>query len=137
MPPPDGFDVILFQESSQYIDILALFSKAYMLLAPGGVLLLVDEVVKCLEDWTGPSLHPLQHLQTIAPRCGFAVEAVEDLSLEAAPTLNYKLHLADKHGHRLQADMGISNEQMQYLICRHPIACIRKDMPTGAMATHC
>jgi len=113
---PASFEVILLQESAQYLDPLALFNKAYQLLAENGRLLVLDEVAL---RRTGPgrdNLHRLPYLLNQAARCGFVLEQQTDLSRQAAPTLDYLLAAIAQHRTALRADLALSEATLDELL---------------------
>lgn len=112
---PKGFDVILFQESSQYIDPLVIFGKALDLLADDGHLIILDEVALRRTEFGHEGLHLLQTLLHLSGCFGFrAVESI-DLSAKAAPTLDYLLRIIDRHRERITSELGCSSEQIDAL----------------------
>ncbi|HEY0372312.1 MAG TPA: methyltransferase domain-containing protein, partial [Thermoanaerobaculia bacterium] len=79
------FDVLLFQESSQYIESEALFARAEGL-APR--VLVIDEfALQPLEE--EGALHSLSGFVEAAGRHGFHVTEELDLTAKAAPTMDY------------------------------------------------
>jgi SAM-dependent methyltransferase len=109
MPDNDRYDVIVFQESSQYIDSEALFAKAAAL-APRVVVLdefaLGDEGV----------LHRLDAFLDAAARHGFATTERLDLSAKAPPTIDYFIARLPRYRDALVRDLGLTNEQVGELI---------------------
>lgn len=106
--PAESFDVILFQQSAQHVFPLDIFSRSAELLAAGGEILILDEFAL---DRTKPGkekLHLLKHFIAQAGRFGFEVAEQLDLSLMAAPTLDYLLAGARKHRARLIQDLDLS-----------------------------
>ena len=102
------YDVLLFQESSQYIDSAALFAKAREL-APRVVVL--DEFA------TGEStLRPLDGFLSAAAANGFRVVERIDLSAKAAPTVDYFRARIPKYRDALIRDLGITDQQVDDLI---------------------
>lgn len=112
---PNGFDVILFQESSQYIDPLVIFGKALDLLADNGHLIILDEVALKRTEFGHEGLHLLQTLLHLSGCFGFEVLERIDLSAKAAPTLDYLLQVVDKHRERIILDLGCPTEQIDAL----------------------
>lgn len=102
------YDVLLFQESSQYIDAEALFARAREL-APRVIVL--DEF--SLGD--GP-LHPLDGFLRAASSNGFRVVEDIDLSAQAAPTVDYFRIRLPKYRDALIADLGLTDAQVDELI---------------------
>jgi hypothetical protein len=110
--PATTYDMILFQESAQYIDSEALFARAAML-APR--VLVLDEFALRPLDEPG-SLHALPHFLEAAARHGFAVDEEIDLSAKAAPTMAYFTDRIPAYRARLIADLGITEEQVDHLV---------------------
>jgi hypothetical protein len=106
------FDVILFQESSQYIDSEALFGRAESL-APR--VLVIDEFALKPVDEEG-ALRPLACFLDAAARHGFTVTEEVDLSAKAAPTMDYFTSRIPSYRNRLVADLGITPEQIDALV---------------------
>ena len=106
------FDVLLFQESSQYIDSEALFAKAATL---GPRVLVVDEfALQPLEE--EGALHSLDGFLAAAERHGFRVEEQLDLTAQAAPTMDYFTDRIPQYREQLIADLGITDEQVEHLV---------------------
>ncbi len=103
------FDVVLFQESSQYIESRALFAKARELT---GDVIVIDEFS------TGPAgtLHQLADFLRAASDHDFEKIEDVDLSAKAAPTVDYFLERLPRYRQRLIADLGLSESQMNDLI---------------------
>ena len=103
------FDLIVFQESSQYIDSEALFAKAAEM-APRVIVLdefaLRDEGV----------LHRLDAFLDAATRFGFSVTERVDLSAKAPPTIDYFIARLPRYRSALIDDLGLTNEQVDDLI---------------------
>jgi cyclopropane fatty-acyl-phospholipid synthase-like methyltransferase len=110
--PPESFDAILFQESSQYIDSNALFEKAREL-TPHVIVL--DEFSLRPVDFPG-ALHSLSGFLDAAARHGFRVTEEVDLTEAAAPTIDYFNERLERFREPLIRDIGITNEQVDHLI---------------------
>ncbi len=95
--PAASYDVILLQESAQYIQSLALFNKAHGLLAEHGLLLIADEVSLRRTPTDVASLPLLTYTLAQAQRCGFELSEQVDLSAQAAPFVDYLLWVIEKH----------------------------------------
>ena len=106
------FDVILFQESSQYIESEALFAKA-VALAPR--VLAIDEFALKPLDEEG-ALHSLEGFLAAAASHGFRVTEEIDLTEKAAPTMDYFTHRIPKYRAKLIAELGVTDEQIEHLI---------------------
>ncbi len=111
----ESFDVMLFQESAQYIEPLVIFNKAVDLLAKSGSLLIIDEFALKRVDENAEGLHLLDDMIAQARRFGF--ELVEQLNLSemAAPTLDYLLCMTAIHRKRLIQDLDLSEAQLVQL----------------------
>lgn len=112
---PGSFDVILFQESAQYIEPLVIFNQALDLLSPSGQLFIIDEFT-LRHDATRPGgLHRIDNVITLAGRLGFELLEHRDLSAMAAPTLDYLLQVTRTHRHSLIRDLALNDEQLDQL----------------------
>ena len=103
------YDTIIFQESSQYIEANALFTRAAAL-APH--VLVLDEFA--LEPVEG--LHSLTAFLDAATRHGFALTEELDLSKQAAPTMQYFRERIPRYRERLIADIGLTDAQYEELM---------------------
>lgn len=108
----DPYDVVIFQESSQYIDSEALFAKAAVL-APRVVVL--DEFALRPVEEEG-ALHSREAFLAAAARHGFSVTEELDLSAQAAPTMAYFTDRIPAYRDRLIADLGITGQQVDDLV---------------------
>lgn len=106
------YDAVVFQESSQYIEANALFSKAAELTAR---VIVLDEFALGPVDFEG-ALHPLAGFLEAATRHGFALTENVDLSGRAAPTVDYFMQRLPRYRELLMHDIGISAEQVEGLI---------------------
>jgi SAM-dependent methyltransferase len=104
-------DVIVFQESSQYIDGEALFARAETL-APH-VLVLDEFSLRPLEQ---PGLHALDAFLDAAARHGFRLMEELDLTAQAAPTIDYFNVRLPRYRERLVAELGLTDLQVDELI---------------------
>ncbi len=110
----NSYEVILFQESAQYIDPLSIFNQCLDCLVSSGSLIILDEF--SLDKESGfANLHTLDDLLVLAQRFGFKLIKQQDLSTLAAPTLDYLLKLTQKHRQKLMADLNLSSEQLKQL----------------------
>jgi SAM-dependent methyltransferase len=109
------FDIVLFQESAQYVDSAVLFRKVAALAAPGASLVVLDEFA--LRPMDRPdALHGLDRFLASADSEGFRLEEQIDLSREAAPTIDYFLQRLSRHRASIVAEVGVSAEQLEGLI---------------------
>ena len=109
------YDVILFQESSQYVDSGPLFDRAVRLLAPEGVVLVLDEFSLRPVQKPG-ALHRRDEFHSAAERCGFKCTEETDLSRKAAPTIDYFLERLPRYREELGSELGLTGEQLDALI---------------------
>lgn len=105
---PRHFDVVVFQESAQYIDAQALFAKAAEIT---GDVIVLDEFATA--DGT---LHKLEAFLRAAAARGFRKVEDVDLSKKAAPTVDYFMQRLERHRSALIADLGLTSEQVDELI---------------------
>jgi hypothetical protein len=105
------YDLLLFQESSQYIDSEALFAKAATL---ADDVLVLDEFA--LRPVDGPGLHALSDFLDAAARHGYEVVEHLDLSAQAAPTMEYFATRIPRYRGRLIADLGLTDAHVDELI---------------------
>lgn len=112
---PESFDVVLLQESAQYIEPLVIFNKALDLLPLSGDLVIVDEFALKYDEAGMEGLHLLNDLVTLAKRFGFELIEHVDLSTQAAPTLDYLLHITATHRQNLIKDLALTEEQLTHL----------------------
>ncbi len=113
--PEEVFDVMLLQQSAQYLDPLQLLVCANSCLKEGGQLLIADEFL--LDDSTRkPQPRPLlANFLRFAQRCGFSAERQRDLGRQVAPGLVEFAGLLDKHSTTLCERLGINAAELQQL----------------------
>lgn len=104
-----SFDVILFQESSQYIDAEALFAHAKEL-APR--VLVLDEFA--LRDAGG--LHTREAFVAASQRHGFTIAEELNLDEKAAPTSDYFNVRFPRFREILKSDLGLTDAHVDELI---------------------
>ncbi len=103
------YDLVLFQESSQYIEAGALFAKAREL--TNDVVVLDEFAVPA-----GVALHRLDRFLAAAAVNGFRKIEDLDLSRLASPTVDYFLARLPRYRDSLIADLGITSESVDELI---------------------
>lgn len=107
--PANSFEVILLQESAQYLNVLSLFNKVHNLLSPNGVVLITDEIgLRRTEIDTASSLPLLDYTIAQAQRCGFKLTEQIDLSEQAAPSVDYLLWVIDKYRNNILTDLNLT-----------------------------
>jgi SAM-dependent methyltransferase len=103
------FDVVLFQESSQYIASPALWERMAQW---------TDHVI-VLDEFsiTGEgTLHRLDEFLSEAHKHGFAKIEEQDLTTQAAPTITYFTARLPRYRDPLIRDLGLTSEQVDELI---------------------
>lgn len=103
----ERFDILVLEQSAQYLDPITLLTRARELLRPGGQLLIVDEFL--LDDQRrAPEPRPLlAHFLQLAERCGMVLERQLQLGNEVAPGLKLFQELLRKHRAALGAALKI------------------------------
>lgn len=107
--PGRRYDVVLFQESSQYIESDALFARAAALTSR---VIVLDEFATS----EGRPLHALGPFLSAAERHGFTKTEDIDLSAGAAHTVPYFLERIPKYRARLVEDLGLAPQQLDDLL---------------------
>jgi SAM-dependent methyltransferase len=111
----NGYDVVVFQESSQYIDATALFARVRRLVKQGGSVVVLDEFALGPVD----APHPLPARDAFlaaAAREGFVLEEELDLSRQAAPTVDYFLARLPRYRESIQDELGVAPGQIDGLL---------------------
>ena len=112
-----GFDLILCQESAQYIDTLALFNHGFKLLKTDGQLLILDEFsLKRTEEDINTILPLLKQVKNQAKRCGFNLTFEQDWSPQATPTTDYLLATITKYQQQLCETLPVTTEMIDDLL---------------------
>ncbi len=106
---PRPFDIVVFQESSQYIKSETLFAKAREV---------TNDVLVLDEFSTGPggTLHRLEEFLGVAAGFKFKITEDVDLSRQAAPTIDYFLERLPRHRAAIERDLGLDASQVDELI---------------------
>ena len=111
MPENETFDAVVFQESSQYIDSNALFTKAAKLTRH---VIVLDEFTVRAEE--GASLHSLDRFLAAARANGFELVEDADVSAKAAPTIDYFSQRFPRYRDPLKSDLGLTDAQIDSLV---------------------
>ncbi len=109
------YDVVLFQESSQYIASESLFRRIRALAAPGARVVVLDEFALRPVDGPG-SLHRLDGFLRVADGEGFRLEEEVDVTRQAAPTIDYFLDRIPRHRDALERSLGLEPAQLDELL---------------------
>jgi len=111
----ERFDVVLFQESSQYIESGTLWARTRALAAPGGRVLVIDEFALAPVDRPG-ALHRLDRFLEAGKQEGFRLEEELDRSRQAAPTVDWFLRRIPIHRASIERDLGVAGEKLDELL---------------------
>jgi hypothetical protein len=110
------WQTLLFQESAQYVQPIAIFDAADRLLRDGpSTIVVMDEFALDRRDDTHHGLHGLAAFCALAARRGWTLTRRLDLSQQACPTLDYLLRGLREYGSRLAADLDVSAAQLSEL----------------------
>ncbi len=110
------FDLILFQESAQYIDTVNIFKRASALLDDGGEIIIMDEISLRKTPPSEPGLPLLNDYILLGNSLGFDVIKQLDLSSQASPTNAYILAAVTRYRQHLVDDLDLSTEEIDGLI---------------------
>ncbi len=109
------FDVVLFQESSQYIDSAELFIRVDAVLKRGGRVVVLDEfALKPLSERI--ALHSLKDFKHAATAHSFRLLEELDLSGAAAPSVDWSMERILRRRKRLCEDLHLTREQIDELV---------------------
>jgi hypothetical protein len=110
------WQALLFQESAQYVDPVAIFDAADRLLNDGpSTLVVMDEFALDRRSDAHQGLHALDSFCALAARRGWTLARRVDLSARARPTLDYLLLSLRECADRLAADLGVGHDQLATL----------------------
>jgi hypothetical protein len=110
--PERTYDVVVFQESAQYIPAEALFARAAAL---SSRVIVLDELALRPIDAPG-ALPSLSSFLESAARNGFTLVEEVDLSSKAWPTVQYFLDRIPSYRERLLEELGLTSQQVDDLI---------------------
>jgi len=108
--PGGTYDLLLFQESAQYIDPDALFARARTL-APHVLVLDEFSLVPGLVE----GLPELAKFEAMAQKHGFHRTEEVDVSAMAGPTVGWVMNRIPAYRDRLVAELGVTDEQIGQL----------------------
>jgi cyclopropane fatty-acyl-phospholipid synthase-like methyltransferase len=109
------FDIVVFQESSQYIECETLFRRVRSLSSPGATLVVLDEFALAEID-RPQSLPRLDRFLAAAARAGFVLQEELDLSAAAAPTVDYFLERIPRHQAALESELAVTAAELDGLL---------------------
>ncbi len=101
-----GYDVIVFQESAQYIDYEDILRKSAELLEDGGEVVIADEIPAEL----------IAKLEEVTPKHGLEIEEVLDVTERAMPSFRYLLGLLKKYFDRLVEELSLDRHEAERMI---------------------
>ncbi len=127
----ERYDVILLQESSQYIDAEVLFSQAARYLETDGSVLILDEFSRR----QSPGLPSLERVIGAAAGHGFKVTEDLDLSATAAGTIDYLLDAIDRRHAELAQRLDLDAEALASLVVSNHE--YRRFYASGSYQYHC
>jgi hypothetical protein len=109
------FDLILFQESAQYIDTTSLFQAAAKLLRAEGQIIIMDEISLNQPLSSEPSLPFIDNYITTGNTFGFEVTKQLDLSKQASPQM-YLMDSVTRHREGIALELNLPIEDINGLI---------------------
>ena len=116
-PTGPRFDLMVLQESAQYIQPLALFEAADRLLnSERATLLVMDEFALHRRSDADFGLHLLPHFKDLAARHGWRLVHEQDVTAQARLTIDVLQTLTQTHWQRAQDELGIGEADLQALM---------------------
>jgi len=109
------FEIVIFQESSQYIDCETLFQRVRNLSAPGATVVVLDEFALAEID-RPQSLPRLDRFLAAAARAFFVLQEELDLTGPAAPTVDYFLERIPRHRAAIESELAVTPAQLDGLL---------------------
>jgi len=110
------FDVIVFQESAQYIDTTSLFRKITDLLGDNGQVIIMDELSLNKPSPSVPGLPWINDYISLGKSSGFKLIKQLDLSSQALPTDIYILNSLIRYREDLINELNLSSTDIDNLI---------------------
>jgi hypothetical protein len=112
-PAGPRFDLMLLQESAQYVQPLALFEAADRLLEPErATLLVMDEFALQRGSDAEFGLHLLPHFKALATRFGWQLVHEEDLTAQAGHTVAVLQKLTRRYACRVLDELGLAPAEL-------------------------
>ncbi len=111
----EPYDLVIFQESFQYIDTLETTQKLPAMVREGGEVLIVDEFVQRYDGEGAQRLHRLEPFVALAERSGVEVVEPIDLTALAAPTVDTLLAMTSRFRNELIDQLDVTPEQLDSL----------------------
>jgi SAM-dependent methyltransferase len=115
--PDQPWELMLLQESAQYIEPLSLFEAADRLLrASSATLVVMDEFALRRRGGGDLGLHDLDAFVALARRMGWRLSVEHDVSAAASGTLVVIGRLVQRHRQALLRDLDVTAEQLDQLL---------------------
>ena len=112
---PEPFDIVIFQESSQYIECETLFRRVRSLSSPNAAVVVLDEFALTAID-RPQSLPRIDRFLAAAARAGFLLQEELDLSVSAAPTVDYFLDRIPRHRAAIESELAVTAAELDGLL---------------------
>lgn len=109
------FDIVLLQQSAQYVDAMDLFAQVATQLRDGGQLLLADEFLLDDSVRKPEPLPLLANFLRLAQRCGFSAQRQRELGRQVGEGLSLMAALIGKHRDTLSVQLGLAAAALQQL----------------------
>lgn len=111
------WELMLLQESAQYIEPLALFEAADRLLTPAdAVIVVMDEFALRRRSPADTGLHDLDAFKTLAQRMGWSTVEEHDVSAPASGTVDAICRLVQRQREALLRELPVTAAQLDGLI---------------------
>lgn len=102
----EQFDILLFQESVQYINTSTLLTQAARLVKEGGRLLIADEV----------DTRVLEHARALLKNAGFQLVYEDDITQRTIPSLDYLIEVLRRHRDPVMRKTGVDDLRYSQLM---------------------
>lgn len=106
LPATAQYDLILFQESAQYIDTRILLMQSHILLREGGRLIIADEV----------DTRVLEPARALLGEAGFRLLREEDVTERALPTLDYLIRILQRNRDAVMKRISVDGTRYSQLM---------------------
>lgn len=115
--PERPWDLMVLQESAQYIDPLSLFQAADRLLsASSATIVVMDEFALRRRQASDTGLHDLDAFLALARRMGWRLSEAHDVSAAASGTVHAIGRLVQRHRQALLHDLDVTASQLDELV---------------------
>lgn len=115
--PSGPWDLMLLQESAQYIEPLSLFEAADRLLTPADATIVVmDEFALRRRQASDLGLHDREAFLALARRMGWRLQVEHDVSSQARGTVAAIVRLVQRHRDALLRDLDVTPGQLDDLV---------------------